>query len=445
MDPSIDAARLAAEAGAWQVATDQFAQHVQALEAVPEPSDEPLCDSLLGFGDAATMGLQRHLARPAYLRAATIALRTSARDRLLHAATGYAYMTKAGDAGDGAEELWHRALLVASDDDLVARATLGCARAVATFLDGYVDRAQTMVGHALGIARESGDERARATALAATCVIGWGSPDADRRLGLARELVGMAPGWIPTTGLEGLELQAVPLLELGRFDDFYAIVDTFDAASREGPPSVVAQAAQWSATRALLEGDPDSAEELARRATELAGRPPNFSMGYAAQTYSARKAAGRDGELAEPLRALVAQHPAEPAWRCCLALTLARNGERDAARAMLERAQFEMWPLPSGWTRPVCLAFLVEACALVGEGTLAGMCERELGAYEGLFIVPSTGTSCEGSVVRYLGLAALAQGDRDRARARLLSALDAERATGSPLLTAASERLLATV
>jgi len=445
-DPAAVRARAAVEASAWPLAMQLYSESLESLERRPDPIDELLCDSLLGFGDAATMGLQRHVARPAYVRAAGIALRMSSRDRLLHAAVGYGFMTKAGDAGAGAEDLWHRALFVAPDDDLVARAVLGSARAVAFLLDGFVDRAHALASHSLVLARESDDPTALATALAAACISGWGRPTSAERLELAEELAELTPAYVPTTGLEGVELQGVPLLELGRFDDFYKIVERFDrAACDDHLPSVMAQSAQWGATRALLGGDIVEAERLAGRAAELAGHPPNFTMGHAAQLYSSRKIEGRDAELAEALRSLAQQHADEPAWRVCLALTLARSGEVSEAQAMLQRARFEMWPLPSGWTKPVCLAFLIEACALVGDAELATMCERELEPYAGLFLVPSTATSCEGSVERFLGLAALARGEPDVARARLTEALERERATGSPILPLATERLLETI
>jgi transcriptional regulator with XRE-family HTH domain len=445
-DPNVVRARAAVNANAWPEAMQLYSERLEALEARPDPIDELLCDSLLGFGDAATMGLQRHVARPAYVRAAGIALRLSSRDRLLHAAVGFGFMTKAGESGGGAEDLWHRALFVATDEDLVARAVLGSARAVAFMLDGFVDRAHALASHSLVLARRSEDPTAMATALAATCISGWGRPNSVERLALAQELAQLTPSFVPTTGLEGVELQAVPLLEQGRFDEFYAIVEQFErAAAEDHQPSVIAQCAQWGATRALLRGDLAEAEALAGRAAELAGHPPNFTMGHAAQLYSSRKLEGRDGELAEALRAMVQQHPGEPAWRVCLALTLARAGEVDEAQAMLNRARFEMWPLPSGWTRPVCLAFLIETSAIVRDAELASMCERELEPYAGLFLVPSTATSCEGSVERFLGLAALARGESHIARARLEDAVARERATGSPVLPSATERLLESV
>lgn len=445
-DHTVVRAQAAAHANAWPLAMELYSESLQSLEARPDPIDDLFCDSLLGFGDAATMGLQRHLARPAYVRAAGIALRASARDRLLHAAVGYGFMTKAGESGAGAEDLWHRALFVAADEDLVARAVLGSARAIAFLLDGFVDRAHALASHSLVLARSSGDRTALATALAATCISGWGRPTSAERLALAEELTEVTPAYVPTTGLEGRELQAVPLLELGRFDDFYKIVEQFEHIAHETKlPSVAAQCAQWGATRALLRGEVAEAERLAGQATELAGHPPNFTMGHAAQLYSSRKLEGRDGELAEALRALAQEHADEPAWRVCLALTLARSGETSEAQAMLQRARFEMWPLPDGWTKPVCLAFLIEACALVGDAELATMCECELEPYTGLFLVPSTATSCEGSVERFLGLAALARGEPQAARARFASALDQERATGSPILPLATERLLESV
>jgi hypothetical protein len=401
---------------------------------------------LLGYGDAATMGVQRHLARRAYLRAGGIALRASDRGRLLHAAVGYAFMTKAGQSDPSADDVWHRALLVAPDDDLIARAILGSARAIAIFLDGFVERAHALASHSLVLARCSDDSTALATALAVTCVTGWGQPNPAERLDLAEELDGLTPGYVPTSGLEGRELQGVPLLELGRFEDFYAVLDQFVAAAAgDGAPSVKAQASQWGATKALLEGQLTDAERLAGEAVELAGHPPNFTMGYVAQLFSARKLQGRDDEVIDALRDFAQQHAGEPAWRVSLALTLARAGQLDEAKAMLQRARFEMWPLPAGWTKPVSLAFLIEACALVRDDDLAHMCERELEPYRGHFIVPSTGTSCEGSVERFLGLAALARGDRRVAEERLTNALEAERATGSASLPAATERLLESI
>jgi transcriptional regulator with XRE-family HTH domain len=440
---AVDRAEAALRARAWESASALYSDRVDLLGGEPDPDDAALCDALLGMGDAATMGVQRHVARPAYLRAATAAMTARLHEELLHAAVGYSFMSKAGDAGPRARSVWRRANLRVGDDDLCGRAVLSAASATTELLDNEVELARAHAARALSLARDADDEGALAVAIAASCTTGWGDGRPEQRLHLAVEMEDLDVGWIPVSGLEALELQAVPLLELGRFAEFRDLVDRFAELADPRSPSTVAQVAQWRAAIQLLDGELSAAEQTGRRAAEMAGHPPNFTMGFMAQVYSARHQTRREFEIIDSLEMLVDRHPDELAWRCCLALALARGNRSDEARGLLERIRLEMWPPPAGWTRPLSLALLAEAAAIAQDAEMGAVCEEELLAFDGLFVVPATGTSCEGSVRRYLGFAALARGERGLATERLEHALAVELSTGAPALAGCCRSALA--
>jgi transcriptional regulator with XRE-family HTH domain len=444
--PALTAARSARHANAWQLAVAEYERHLAPLVADTDPSATS-SEQLLELGDAATQALLRHEARPAYLRAALLALSGNDRASLLHAAEGYAFMTKHGDAGIGAERLWHRALLATPLGDHEARALLGAARATALHLDGVADAARRAADQALDMAERSGLGGAVAVAAAARCVAGWGDPNPGHRLALARLVADAGPLRVPTTGLEGLELEAVPRLQLGHFAEFRELVAAFEDAADNAPThSVSAQAHQWRAAALLLDGRPTDAVEAAASAMHTAGSPPNFTSGFEAQVFCALRMEGRVGELVDVLRTRASDVPVEPAWVAGLAVALTGTeiGTDDRAREihrLVDRIVDELWPLAEGFTKLVSLAFLAETAAVSARPDLAAVVEEALIPYEGQFVVVATGTSCEGSVERYLACTAWARGDRALADCRFDAATQAEATAGAPTLICATEAL----
>lgn len=440
------ASEVAALAGDWASAAVAHASALESLLTSGHADDGALCDAYLGLGRAATLAVQRHEARPAFLSAARLAMRLGDRERLVRAAAGYAFMTKAGDPGVGADELWRAAQMWVVDRDIAGRSVLTAARACALALELHVEKAVDYAEHALLLARRCNDPDALAVALSVLLLATRGYPNAARRLELAEEMCLVADSTLDHVLLAGIECCAVPALELGDRERFAVATDLLAHHGHlERHPFATAQAVVWAATAALLDGDLDVAARLSAEGQSLSGGAPNFTDGHVAQLFSIARAAGRNGELYQAIADRATTDPTEPAWRAAYLVTAAVVGDASAVASGLDRLCTEMWPLPRSRTYPVVLAFVAEAAFLVGNRHVGAMMATELMEYEGSCVVVATGTSCEGPADHYLAMALSAAGERSAAVARARSAAAQAEVLGAPLLVERTEQLLARI
>jgi transcriptional regulator with XRE-family HTH domain len=442
-----DAARAAARRAradrAWDEVAALTAGVAEALEGV-DGCEGDRVDALLASGEAQLHALARQDARVRFREAADLAERLRPPDahRLARAARGYAYMTKAGAPDADARSIWQGALDAHPSPAL--RATLLAAIAIDRHLagDGSAPGDAAVV---LAEAERAGDPHALAMALATSVICQWGWVHPTERLDRAVRLTELgAAERQPDIVLDGLELQGVPLLELGRRREFEDVLDRLrDGGERAHRRISVAQAVQWSAMLRLLDGDADAGTELADRAAELARGAPNFSTGHAAQRYSAARLRGTEDELLVALQSLVDETGGPTAWRAMLAATSADHGRRDEAIRHHEVLAAEGYlGLRRDWTWRAAACLSLVAAATVGDVPAVSLLEEQLTPFSGTLVVVASGTSCEGAVDHYLGRAALARGDRRLATARLQAALDLEEAVGGAVVAAESRALL---
>ena len=102
------------------------------------------------------------------------------------------------------------------------------------------------------------------------------------------------------------------------------------------------------AAHALLNGDPDRAEQLATAALEIgteSGQPDAFGF-YGAEMIGVRRQQGRYGELVPLIEQIAAENPALPVFRATLAEGHMEAGNVDTARQMLEAAAADLTSLP---------------------------------------------------------------------------------------------------
>jgi transcriptional regulator with XRE-family HTH domain len=422
--------------GAHRTAADHYELALWARATAPG-TEVRRCELLLAVGEARTASLERQRARPAFLEAARSARRLGRADLVVRAARGYGYMTKAGETEEGAGELWKAALAEVDDTDRAGRAVLLAAAATAAMLDGD-GRSEELAAASIAEARAADDEGALTMALATRCIVLWGSDAVEERLALATELLDRARArGDPDATLDGLELRGVPLLELGRADEFDETADDLLRLGAEQGNRAVAQGTQWRALQALMAGRFEEGEQEAAEVLERSGDAPNFATGYAAQLYVSRRGQGRAGELLPELVAYVEARPDEPAWRALLAAAHAEAGRLQDARRELDRlAGHGFADVPRTWTRPVTLALAAECAALTGDRARAALLHPLLTPRRGQLVVVASGTSCEGAVDRYLGALEATLGDDRAADASFAAALALEETVGGTALAA---------
>ncbi len=432
---AIDAARVFA----WERAAAHYERAVTVMEAQPDHDPIELCDLVLALADARVRSLERQHALPLFLRAAELATELGSLERVVRAAVGYGYMAKAAVADDRALECWEKALV--GTDDPAMRATLLAARATHMWLRGNDRQARDESEHALELARSTDDDRALAVALAARSIALWGTPDVETRFLVSRELAAHGghchdDEWM----LDGIELVAVPLLQSGRVDAFDAVAGELAVAGRKaGHATSVAQATQWFAMRALMQGRLADARRLAHDVIEIAPNAPNFALGFAAQHVMIERASGRAAELVPFVASAVERNPDLLAWRSVYALLLAEHSD-DGAHQALDAVVEMLARAPRDWTWVASAIGAATAAVALRRADAAAAVEPLLEPYSGQLVVIASGTSCEGPVDLYLALLAATLGRPRIARERFEAALALHRRVDGDALLVRTRR-----
>ena len=165
------------------------------------------------------------------------------------------------------------------------------------------------------------------------------------------------------------------------------------------------------------------------------------AIGYlGAHTLAIRWIQGRDAEILEAAEDMAASNTlveAEFAFRATAAAIAARAGHHERARAGLGRlCSRGLARLPRSSTWLAGMAAIVEVAAIEADVAAAREAYELLVPFADLPVMPSLGVICLGSTERFLGLAARATGDADRAITHFERAIAADRRLGNRPLAA---------
>jgi hypothetical protein len=235
----------------------------RTIEADRSVSREPTVSGvelLLMLGEALTEGLQRHRARPVFLRAATLALEVNRPDLAARAAAGYAFMTKQGIVEPDAVSSWHR-VLSQSTGNIAERAVVEAALATAARLAGDVDLMRKSSEASLASATRAADQWAKRVAVANMSLSLWRSPGLAARIRMAQELEHLAQSEDDIDlELDALGLLVLPLAASGRVAELDDVIARVERLGIEHQRRIsVAQSRQWRAMRSLVRGSVDQA------------------------------------------------------------------------------------------------------------------------------------------------------------------------------------------
>jgi tetratricopeptide (TPR) repeat protein len=425
---------------AYEAAVAHFEHALDALTLCP-PDPEQRADLLLQLGDARVATGDRPQARWAFDEAATLARAQSRSDQLARAALGY------GSGAGGFEvppfdapqiELVREALLGLGEADPATRSRLLARLSVARALEDSDTERLALADEAVSLARDSGDERALAYALAAHCDVISGPAFCEQRVRQGEEIVTLTRGRGDVVGeLLGHRLRVLAFAELGRFGEMDAEVDAYARISDAiRQPLYAWYVPLWRGMRALMDGRyQDSidrcaeAEAIGARAHSENAELLTFSLGASWMLFT-----GYADETYELCRKIMAGVPAfafmmQPG----LALAAARAGRLDDARTELRRVDLTN---RSEWGAEWLPAFAqaCEAAALCGDTDRAASFYAELLPLRHLFVIDGIAATNFGSVEHPLGMLAACLGRRDAARAHFDAALAAHRAAHSPVL-----------
>src|SRR5437867_1210609 len=369
------------------------------------------CELLLSLGEAHDKAGDRAKASETFQQAAALARELGHAEGLARAALGLAWHWFTFTTISEVEiSLQQEAVSALGDQDSALRARLMSRLAAALNVTASRERALSLSQDAEAVARRVGDKAALAFTLLSKHYV-WGPASAEDRLAVVTEILRLAEAVGDREMVSWTHvLRHSHLLELG------------DIPGADGEMEVVARQAEelqqpyylWRAaisrtSRALLEGQLEEGEQLAREALNFGQRAqaPGTAMVFAAQMFAVRREQGRLEELEPIFRAFVQQYPKMPASRCTLADLYRELGrETDARREFEHLAANDFADLPQDEVWLTGVTLLSEVCSFLGDARRADPLYQILLPYSRRNVVVSVGVACHGSASRYLGLLA---------------------------------------
>jgi DNA-binding CsgD family transcriptional regulator/tetratricopeptide (TPR) repeat protein len=398
------AARVASDRLAYEEAADWY---TRALAIAP-PSQDLRVELLLDLGRAAGRAGRTSDARQAF-------------EQAWHVASAHDWPTQLGRAASGLGELIVSAStvdtelvrmlertidqLTPQDRDLSVRLTARLATEL--YWSSGLERARRLATEAVAQAREFGDQRTLAAALAAQQFVLRGPDGLEDRLLIGEELADIAVRLAD----DDLELLTRRVLIADRLqvdlEEANTELDEFARLVR----STRRPLARWylllfQATRAIMAGRSSTAFQLVDEAESLGRRiDVQPALVYAVgQRFLLLRQIGRTGEIEDDLRSMAASYPVHGAFRCMLTLLLADARRTEEAIALLDElvaGGCAALPRQALWLANV--AMLAEAAAELDHSQHAATLHDLLEPYAGRIAMEGV-IAWWGAVDRYLAL-----------------------------------------
>lgn len=406
---------------AYEEAARLYTTALEALELACDADEKQRCELLLSLGEAEARAGRTAAAQAASLRAAGIARQLGLSRELARAAAVYGGRTAWVRAASDRRlvPLLEEGLGAIGDDDVELRVRLLARLAGALRDEPSRDRRDALGSEAIELARRSGSLAALAYALDGRAQALLGPDTIAQCLTLGTELRDLAQ-----------RIGDSERLVHAHMDRFAAQVLTGDIrgaerdldAMRDIAEEIRQPAQLWEvyAARTMLAlgaGRLSEADELLPKGLALgAGVQPEMAIpSHRTHWYTLCEFRGTLADVEPAIRALAADYPARPVFRCLIAHLDAILGRLpQAQRALHELAhdEFSVLPFDMEWLYGITL--LAETAARLSEARAARSLYRILGPWAALNAVDHP-EGMRGSVSRYLGLLAATLGQTDAA------------------------------
>jgi DNA-binding winged helix-turn-helix (wHTH) protein len=332
---AVRAAAAAEGALAYEEAAASYERAVELLEI----EDHTQLELLHRLGRNETLAGRPNAAMVTFQRAARLARRLGSAEALARAALGWAVAFRPSGVHDEAlEALLYEALDAVGTADSPLRVELLAGLAINHKFGPKADRCLALARGAVAVARRLNDRAALAHALFGQAVASLGGVVARERLPGVAELVELAEG-DKTLLLDALLCEVVLHLEGSNLAGLETgMVRHAQLAQARRHPYHLWWAAVLKATRAMMQGNLDRAEELVWAAQAMGERleDPTVPIHSAAQLFGLRFAQGRLSEMVPVVAAMVETAPTLDFLRAALGLAFVESGDLEAARRELE-------------------------------------------------------------------------------------------------------------
>jgi len=440
---SVRAAQRATAQLAYEAAVAHYERALGALPFAP-PDERRRCELLIALGAAHWRAAEGERARERYLSAAEVARALGEPELLARATLGFGVWDQDDIVDEVLVRLLAESLELLDDEDSALRARVMGRLARELRFTAPWQRLESLSHGGVDMARRVRDSAALAESLVARHWALWGPENTEDRFAAAVEIVQLAEEIDdPVLALQGRQFRLADLLELGDIPAVDAEIDAIAWLSDE----LQRPQHQWFALvfrtmRAHMNGHFEEGEQLASRAHAIGERVHReTAVGwYGVQTAALQRAQGRLEEAAAALQIFRKQFPWVPTWRCELCLTLALLGREAQARAEFDQlASRDFRDLRPDLTWLVSIAFLAEACSLLGDAPRAEALYELMLPHAARTVSVSPGVACYGSAARYLGLLATTLERWDDASAQFEAAFAANSSMGARPYVAATQ------
>jgi DNA-binding SARP family transcriptional activator len=431
------AADEAVEALAYDEAVGHLEQALELIDELGEADGDALrSETLLSLGRVLWRAGDP-VARRRFAEAAEVARRAGCREAFARAVLGMTgRFYEAGVADPHTIALVEEALAGLGEDDSSLRARLLARLSDSLHVSGEEDRRARVSEESVAMARRLADPDALSVALMARHAALLHVEHLDERLAIAGELLGLV-------GERGRP-ELIALALHWRIFDHLELGD--GAAARDDHERLVRVAADlrqplyrylarcWEGVWAQLEGRLDEADAISADACAIGERAGARTAGSTrlGALVATRWEQGRLGELVDPVREVIAEHPQITTWRGLLPLVLVEAGRPEEARSALDALDaggFDRLPRDLFWLTTVTV--LGEAAASVGSAGQRAALYHLLAPYADR-CVPASLAACWGAVARVLGRLAVALDRRDEGLRHLEDAVRISDGLGAP-------------
>jgi tetratricopeptide (TPR) repeat protein len=208
-----------------------------------------------------------------------------------------------------------------------------------------------------------------------------------------------------------------------------------DEATALGQRHLLALPRLWRATRAMMQGRFEDAEQLNQEALALSKQSPDATLVENATTlqqWFLDDERGRREALERGLEGFVDRFPGFPSWRLPLALMRLASGESEEAKRELRQfASRGLSRLPRDANWLASMTLLAEICAALNDKAHAPRLYELLTPYSDRRVVIGFAAVCRSSVSLQLGQLAALLGRWDAADQHFSAALTANRQSGA--------------
>jgi tetratricopeptide (TPR) repeat protein len=415
------AGEQAATRAAHAEAISHFSEALDWLERLPPPIDAARrSELLLVLGREQRRAGEPLKAQETFIRSAEIAETSGAIESVVDAALELARLTfTVGLSGEPALRFLDDALERVGPADSVLRAKILGGLGIVLGVTGAQAQAIEYAEQGIAMSRRLGDPVALELTLQGANYAFQGPQYLERRLAVAKERLELAKTMHAGQGslfeeqlIEGQSELSQCLIELG---DLVAADTTFEAWASSNDTSHMPfrhlLAAGRGAARALMRGDFELSESLARQALEIGQRlgTENVAAGlFGLQMFALHRERGQLKELEPVVRLFVQQNTAADTWRPGLAVIYSELGRTEEARTEFEHLasdNFEDLPRDSLWMGS--MTYLADVCVFLGDKSRASVLYQFLLPFDGRNVVIGYSVVCYGALSRYLGALAV--------------------------------------